>query len=81
MNPTLKGSLKSKTMWAAALFGVLSEVLPLLTPDMLLSIGFDPPTVKRLGLLVSIVMIALRKATTQSLAEKGSDPVLPPPAQ
>lgn len=79
MNPTIKGSLKSVTMWAATIIAVLSEVIPLLTPDALTALGLHGPTVQRVGLFLALVMAICRKLTTQSLTEKGLPPVLPAP--
>lgn len=79
MNPLLKGSLKSVTIWAAAIIAVLSEVAPYLTPDALTAMGLHGPTVQRVGLFIAIVMAICRKITTQSLIEKGLPPVLPAP--
>ncbi len=75
----LKGSLKSRTMWVAVIIGLISDIAPILTPSTLATLGLDPVTVQKVGVLLSIVMVICRRVTTQSLAEKGSQPTLPPP--
>lgn len=77
MNPLLLGSLKSKTMWAAALLLIASNLQPL-WPQIGAALHMAPPTIQLLGSIFSIVFAALRTVTTGSLADK-ANPVLPPP--
>lgn len=67
----LKGSAKSKTMWAA----LAAAVLPFIFPAVDAWVASHPgPT----GILVGAVFAFLRTTTTQSLVEKGTGSPAPP---
>lgn len=78
MNPIVKGSLKSKTIWAAAIVMFLSMVAPL-APAICHKLHLDPDTTAIVGGLLSALIAVLRFVTNQSLEEKGSDSDSSPP--
>ena len=70
MNDTVKGAIKSKTIWIAVVLAVLSNLEPQLK---LLETFLDPATVQKVGTAFSLVMIVLRTITTTALADKVHD--------
>lgn len=78
MPPSFAGAVKSRTVWAAVVLGILAEVKPL-WDALLPTLGLEPKTVAIVGFTFAVVMVACRAITTQSLNDKGSAPVLPPP--
>ncbi|MDR5729697.1 MAG: hypothetical protein RB191_19955 [Terriglobia bacterium] len=77
LHPAFKGSLRSLTIWVSGIMGTLALVVPIFTPDTLTSLGFQPHTVKVMGVVGAVVMVLCRSVTTQSLAEKGLSPEKP----
>jgi hypothetical protein len=72
MHPLIAGSLKSKTMIAAAVVGIGTQLAPYFTPDALVSLGLHGPTVARVGLAFAVLMAVCRAITKSSLTEKGT---------
>jgi hypothetical protein len=67
---SIRGAIYSLTIWAAALAEVFGEVVPLVTPDFLTSLGLHPHTVTVVCRAMAIVMVVCRGLTSKSLADK-----------
>lgn len=80
MNAYSKGLLKSVTIWAAFVVGISGDITALFTPALLGQLGLDAHTVLIVSTVWSAMMIACRHITSESLTEKGSAPIVPPPA-
>ena len=68
MNPTIKGAVRSKTVWLNVALAVFS-VIELAGGHLTTLVG--PKWTAGILLAGSIVNVALRAYTTQSLAERG----------
>jgi hypothetical protein len=81
MTPTIKGALKSKTMWAGGLLTILSLFAPVAAPA-LAAVGLHAGTIQWVGTGMGLLMGYLRTVTNQSLADKGTQnaQVQPPSA-
>jgi hypothetical protein len=69
MNPTLRGAVRSKTVWVNVALTILSG-LELMGSNITLLLG--PKVAAGLVMLGALVNIGLRTYTQQTLAEKGS---------
>jgi hypothetical protein len=79
VHPAIHGALKSITMWAATALLLLGNILPQL-PAVMTDFGIDGPTTQKVLNIAGGIMLICRMLTTQSLTDKGSAPILPPPA-
>lgn len=72
LKATLKGSLKSWTVWFSSLLLALPEILPLVQSNFATIAPFIPESLhSRVLQLIALIMLVLRMRTTRSLAEKG----------
>lgn len=72
LKATLKGSLKSWTVWFSSLLLALPEILPLVQSNFATIAPFIPESLhSRVLQLIALIMLVLRLRTTRSLAEKG----------
>lgn len=70
---TLRGALKSLTVWVSLLIASLPEILPLLQANFATVAPFIPETAhSRVLQLIALVMLLLRIRTNTSLAQKGT---------
>jgi hypothetical protein len=70
---TLKGALKSFTVWAAGIVAVLPDGLTLIQNNFATVAPFIPKEKQEWTLRgIALVMLLLRLKTTTSLAEKGA---------
>lgn len=69
MNPTVKGSLKSKTNWLGLILLVLGTVQ---ANASALGVIIDPKWMGMANMGIAIAVIVVRFFTTESLAEKGA---------
>ncbi len=76
---SIKGAIKSVTIWVAAIAEVFGEFAPYVTPDLLTSFGLDAHTVTMLCRATAVAMIVCRSITTKSLADKVAPPAPPAP--
>lgn len=67
---SIKGAIRSLTIWVAALSEVFGEIVPLVTPDFLASIGLEPHTVTIVCRVMATAMLICRAVTSKSLADK-----------
>lgn len=77
---SIKGAIKSVTIWVAAFAEVFGELAPYVTPSLLASLGLDAHTTTEICRAVAIVMVVCRTVTTKSLAAKVA-PDAPPVSQ
>jgi hypothetical protein len=75
---SVSGAMRSITVWAAAVIGILANVAPYV-PDLCAALGLHPATTQRVGSVVAVIMLMLRAITTQSLAAKGAAAAAVPP--
>ncbi len=75
----MKGSARSITMWIGAAFLALGQIAPYIDQSMLESIGLHGKSMQITLTVCGLVMWACRAITKQSLVEKGSAPIVPPP--
>jgi hypothetical protein len=69
MNPTVKGSVKSKLMWLGLITTILGAVQA--NPDVLAPF-LEAKYVGLFNMLVGVGIMVARFFTTQSIADKGS---------
>lgn len=69
MNPTLKGSLLSKTIWLGAAVTVMGYVQANIE---LISQFIPPKYVGAANMALGVLIILARTVTTQSLSDKGA---------
>ncbi len=72
LKATLRGALKSLTVWVSLLLAALPELLPLIQANFATVAPFIPQQHQtRVLQLIALVMLLLRIKTNTSLAEKG----------
>lgn len=70
---TLRGALKSLTVWVSVLLAALPEILPMLQANFSTVAPFIPTELhSRVLQLIALVMLGLRIKTNTSLAAKGT---------
>lgn len=74
---SIKGAIKSVTIWVAALAEVFGEFAPYVTPGLLESVGLDAHTTTVICRVTAVAMLICRSITSKSLADKAV-PVAPP---
>jgi hypothetical protein len=74
---SIKGAIKSVTIWVAAFAEVFGEFAPYVTPGLLTSLGLDAHTTTVICRYVAGAMILCRTVTTKSLADKVTPPAPP----
>lgn len=80
MNSTVKGAVKSITVWASAALVVAGQVAPYVNEATLVQLGLHGRSLQIALTASGLVMFFCRMITRQSLAEKGSPDPLPAPA-
>lgn len=76
---SIKGAIKSVTIWVAASAEVFGEFAPYVTPAFLTSLGLDAHTVTVVCRVTAVAMLVCRSITTKSLADKSAPPAPPAP--
>lgn len=83
---SIKGAIKSVTIWVAAFAEVFGEFAPYVTPGLLTSLGLDAHTTTVVCRVTAAAMLVCRSITTKSLASKvapiaDAAPVSPTPPE
>lgn len=76
---SIRGALFSLTIWVAGISEVFGEIVPLVTPDFLSSLGLQPHTVTVVCRVMATAMLICRALTSKSLAAKVAPPASPTP--
>lgn len=80
MNSTVKGAVKSITVWASAVLIVAGQIAPYVNEATLVAAGLHGRSLQIALTVSGIVMLLCRLITSTSLADKGAPAPTAPPS-